>query len=153
MPTILLITHGLMATILLGAITHQVVSSWRMRRSVPRNFIEAFANTRAATYTNAVVLLYLLTAVLGGIIYPVYVLDVKGALNDAQMQSAIGAFELKEHFAILGTAMLPTYWYLWKRADPGALQVTRAMNTTIIALLVWTNFLVGHVLNNIKGLI
>ena len=151
--TILLILHGLAAVILIGAISHQMIGSWKTKSAPSNTFFQSLVNTRGATYTNAVVILYVLTSIGGGIIYPTYVMDVKGSLTDAQMLSAIGAFELKEHYAIVGLAMLPTYWYLWKKVPPAEHRITRAINTTVICAMVWTSFLVGHVLNNIKGLI
>ncbi len=151
--TVLLILHGLAAVILIGATTHQSIASWKTKSAPSNTFFQSLINTRGATYTNAIVILYVLTAIGGGIIYPTYVMDVKGSLTDAQMLSAIGAFELKEHFAIIGLAMLPTYWYLWKKVPPAEHRVTRALNTTVVCAMVWTSFLVGHVLNNIKGLI
>ena len=88
----------------------------------------------------------------GGIIYPTYVLDIKSSLTDARMLSAIGAFEIKEHFAVIGLALLPSYWYFWQRTGKEHTLV-RKLNTTLLSLLVWWNFLVGHILNNIKGMI
>ena len=151
--TVLLILHGLAAFFLLGAITHQAIGVWKGRPVPAGTFLRSVVNVRGATYTNAVIVLYLLVSVGGGVIYPTYVLDVKGSLNDARMLSAIGAFEIKEHFAIIGAAMLPPYWYLWKKAGASEHILTRRMTTTLLALIVWWNFLIGHILNNIKGLI
>jgi hypothetical protein len=151
--TILLIFHGLSAVLLLGAVTHQTIGVWRPRPLVPTNFFNRLANVRGASYTNAIVLLYLVVIIGGGIIYPTYVLDVKGSLTDARMLSAIGAFEIKEHFAIVGLAVLPSYWYFWKRANSADHVLTRQLISTLITSLVWWNFLVGHILNNIKGLL
>ena len=78
-------------------------------------------------------------------------LDVKGSLTDAQMTEAVGAFEIKEHFAIVGLAMLPSYWYLWKKVPATEFRRSRQLNTTLICAMVWTTFVVGHILNNIKG--
>jgi hypothetical protein len=151
--TVLLILHGIAAVILLGAVTHQAIGVWRGRPAPSATFFQSLVNTRGATYTNAIIFLYLLTSIGGGIIYPSYVLDVKGSLTDAQMLSAIGAFEIKEHFVIIGAAMLPAYWYYWKKAGPAEHVMTRRLSTTLLAGLVWWSFVVGHVLNNIKGLV
>ena len=150
--TILLILHGLAALLLLGATTHQTIGVWKSRPLPAGNFFRSLANVRGASYTNAIIVLYLVVSIGGGIIYPTYVLDVKGSLTDARMLSAIGAFEIKEHFAIVGLALLPTYWYYWKRSERKAHVVTRRLNTTLLTSFVWWNFLVGHILNNIKGL-
>ncbi len=59
----------------------------------------------------------------------------------------------KEHLAIVGLAMLPSYWYLWKKVPANEHRLSRQINTTLIAVLAWCSFFVGHILNNIKGLI
>lgn len=151
--TILLILHGLTAMLLLGAVTHQGISVWKARPAVGTTFMRRVANVNVASYTNAVVILYIGVAVGGGIIYPTFVLDVKGSLTDARMLSAIGAFEIKEHLAVFGLALLPSYWYLWKKCGRDEHLLTRRVNTTVLTLIVWWSFLVGHILNNIKGLI
>jgi hypothetical protein len=149
---ILLILHGLAALFLLGAVTHQTISLWQ-RRPVPAvNFLSRVANVHGASYTNAIIILYLLVVIGGGLIYPTYVLDVKGSLTDARMLSAIGAFEIKEHLAVIGLALLPTYGHFWRQAA-GEYIVARRMNTVLLCLIVWWNFLIGHILNNIKGLL
>jgi hypothetical protein len=153
MITILLIGHGLIAFLLLGAITHQAISVWRTQPVPTRGFVNRVRGVNAASYTNAVVWLYVLSVIGGGIIYPNYVLDVKGSLTDARMMSAIGAFEIKEHFAIIGLALLPSYWYFWKGSEASQYRWTRGMNTILIAVFVWWNFLIGHIINNIKGLL
>ncbi len=151
--TVFLILHGLAAVLLIGAITHQAISVWKTKPAPFGTFFQSLINVRGMTYVNAVVILYVLTAVLGAIVYPRYVLDVKGSLLDAVMNSAIGAFEVKEHLAIVGLAMLPSYWYLWKKVPANEHRLSRQINTTLIAVLAWCSFFVGHILNNIKGLI
>lgn len=151
--TVLLILHGLAAFLLLGAVTHQAISVWKAKPLPATNFVRRVTNVNVTSYTNAVVALYILVTVGGGVIYPTYVLDVKGSLTDARMLSAIGAFEIKEHLAVIGLALLPTYWYFWKKGEKVQHLFTRRLNTTILMLIVWWSFLVGHILNNIKGLL
>ena len=151
--TVLLILHGIAGVVLIGLTTHQAVAVWKTKPLAAKNLVQAYLNTRAATYTNTVVICYIATFVGGGIIYPTYVMDVKSSLTDAGMNPAIGAFEIKEHVAVYGLAMLPSYWWLWKKAVPAEHVFARQMNTTIIAAIVWTSFIVGYILNNIKGLL
>jgi hypothetical protein len=63
----------------------------------------------------------------------------------------VGVFDLKEHFTVIGMAALPAYWYFWRPPLAEQHGRTRAMLTAILAFIVWWNFLVGHVLNNIRG--
>lgn len=147
--TILLLLHGLVAMLLVGAITHQAIAVWRTAPAPGAKFFRRLSGVNSLVYTNAVIVLYVLVVIGGGVIYPTYVLDVKASLTDAQMLSAIGAFEIKEHVAIFGLALLPSYRYFWTE---GASRIAQQLNTTVLAAIVWWSFGVGHVLNNIKGL-
>ncbi len=150
--TVLLLIHGLMAMLLVGAITHQLIAAWRGAPKPGARFFNRLANVSTTTYTNAVIILYLCVVIGGGIIYPTYVIDVKASLTDAQMLSAIGAFEMKEHAAVFGLALLPTYRYFWSVDTSPAHALARKLNTTVVAAVVWWSLGVGHILNNIKGL-
>lgn len=152
MITVLLIFHGLAAVLLLGAVTHQAIVVWRRKAMPPVTFLRRLVNVQGASYTNATIALYVLVMILGGVIYPSYVQDVKGSLTDARMLSAIGAFEIKEHLAVIGLALLPGYWYVWQRTAAEQL-LARRLNTTLLSGIVWWSFLIGHILNNIKGLL
>jgi hypothetical protein len=147
MTTVLLIVHGLLAVALLGAITHQAASAlWPAARPAG-SFTGRFRAVAAPGYANAVVVLYVLTAILGAVIYAEYRISVRIVLVELKLDAANGSFELKEHLAAIGLGMLPAYWWSWRQPQ-GAL---RAPLTAILAFVVWWNFLVGHVLNNIRG--
>jgi hypothetical protein len=149
--TALLIVHGLLAVALLGALTHQVLSVWAPARKPAVSFVGRFRAVPGAGYANAIVVLYLLTALLGAVIYAEYRISVRTVLQQLEMRSAEGAFELKEHFAAIGLGLLPVYWYYWRQPLAPGHARTRAMLTSILAFTVWFSFLVGHVLNNIRG--
>jgi hypothetical protein len=154
MITVLLIVHGLLAVALLGAITHQALSLVpRRAASGPLSFVGRFQSVDGSAYANAIVVLFVVTAMGGALLYPQYRLDVRSALEDLQMRAANGVFEIKEHLAAIGLGLLPTYWCFW-RAAPGSAQASaRRYLTWLLAFIVWWNFLIGHVLNNIKGLL
>jgi hypothetical protein len=146
--TVLLIVHGLFAVALLGAITHQAVAVLVPAARPAGSFVARFRAVPGPSYVNAVVVLYLVTAVLGGVLYTEYRVSVRTVVEQLGMWSAHGSFELKEHFAAIGLGLLPAYWYYWRTTEhPG----TRAVLTAFLAVIVWWNFLVGHVLNNIRG--
>lgn len=149
--TVLLIIHGLLAVALLGAVTHQAVSVWAPARKPAGSFIGRYRAAPGASYGNAVVVLYLLTFMLGGIVYPDYRLEVRVVVEQLGLWSQNGVFELKEHFATVGLALLPAYWYYWRQPLAQEHARTRTALTTMLAFIVWWNFLVGHVLNNIRG--
>ena len=149
--TLLLIVHGLLAVALLGAITHQAVSVWVPARKPAGSFVGRFRSVSAPSYANAIVVLYVLAFMLGGIIYPDYRLEVRTVVEQMGLWTQNGAFELKEHFATIGLAILPAYCYYWRQPLAGEHARTRAMLTAMLAFIVWWNFLVGHILNNIRG--
>jgi len=149
--TVLLIIHGLLAVALLGAITHQVLSVLAPARKPAASFAGRFRAVSGASYSNAIVVLYLLTAILGGIIYATYRIEVRVVIEQLEMWPAHGAFELKEHLAALGLGILPAYWYYWRQPLVAEHARTRCILTAMLAFIVWWNFLVGHVLNNIRG--
>ena len=55
-----------------------------------------------APYVNAIVVLYLLTFLLGGIIYAEYRIEVRTVVEQLGLWAQNGSFELKEHFAAVG---------------------------------------------------
>jgi len=149
--TLLLIVHGLLAVALLGAITHQAVSVWVPARKPAGSFVGRFRAVPGTSYVNAIIVLYLLTFMLGGIIYPEYRVEARVVVEQMGLWKQTGAFELKEHFAAVGLGILPAYWHYWRQPLAGEHDRTRALLTATIAFIVWWNFLVGHILNNIRG--
>ncbi len=150
MWTALLILHGLLAVALLGAITHQTLSVWLPVRKPAGSFAGRFRAVAGGSYVNAIIVFYVLTAILGGVIYTEYRLSIRVVVEQMEMWSENGAFELKEHFAAIGLALLPAYWYFW-RLPSDAHARTRAVLTAMLAFIVWWNFLAGHIINNVRG--
>lgn len=145
----LLIVHGLVALFLLGAVTHQVVSS--LWRAPSRNFVGRFASVPSRSYANAVVVTYLVTFTFGGWLYTEYRYRIKPVLLDLGLSWQVGLFEFKEHIAAIGLLLLPVYWYFWKRAPADASRSARMALTILIAASVWLSFITGHILNNARG--
>ena len=148
--TALLIIHGLVAVALLGAITHQAVGvAWPVKKR-GSGFVSAVRGVNGMSYTNAVIVLFVVTFALGCIIYPTYRISVRTVLQEYRLFKPEGAFEMKEHLLALSLALLPIYWFFWHRASE-ANRVARAVLTSLIAVAVWWGFLTGHVINNIRG--
>jgi hypothetical protein len=148
--TVLLIVHGLVAVALLGAITHQTLSTWSHARARPASFFGRFRTVPSGAFTNAVVVLYSITATLGAIVYLYFRVDIRPGLEQANRWELLGFFDLKEHFIAIGLALLPAYVVCWRqpRDEPSR---TRTAVTSMLAFIVWWGFLVGHVMNNVKG--
>jgi hypothetical protein len=152
MTILLLIVHGLLAVALLGAITHQALALWRPATAGSDTFFTRLSNVRAGSYTNAVVLLYFTDFILGAWIYAAYRVDVRPYLDDVRDFVSAGTFETKEHLATLGFGLLPAYWLFWKVPSFNAHAKERKYITMILAFFVWWNFLIGHFVNNVHGL-
>jgi hypothetical protein len=148
----LVITHGLLAFLLLGAITHQVVSAWAPVRAGAGNFVARFRAVGSANYANSVVVLYLVTAAFGSVIYTNYRITARLTLEQGHYWKSFGAFEIKEHLIAIGLALLPAYWWFWRQPLDGKDAVTRKLLTALLAFIVWWAFLAGHIANNIRGL-
>ena len=152
MITTLLILHGLVGVALLGAITHQLVSMLRKRKARSGSFVDRYTGVNQRVFTAAVVTLYVTNVIFGAIIYPTYRLNVRIPFEEMSLGWAIGLFELKEHFAGIGLSVLPLYFWLWKPEIAESHRNGRIAISFLIAFIVWWDFLVGHVLNNLRGL-
>ena len=152
--TALLIVHGLLAVVLLGAVTHQALATAsRPATAGKRSFFNRFASVNAPAYVNPIIFFFVLTFIGGGLLYPQYRIDVRPVLEDLQMRQANGIFEIKEHLVAIGLGVLPAYWLFWKPPLVPEQAAARRYLTWLLAFVVWWGFLVGHVLNNIKGLL
>jgi hypothetical protein len=147
----LLLLHMLLAVALLGAVTHQTLGVLVPVRKGPRNFFARFRAVDGTGYVNAIVILFVVTAVLGFIIYPNYRLFARVYMEELRMYARVGSFELKEHLIALGLGLLPAYWWVWQPAQQERVQ-TRRVLTAMLAVLVWYGFMVGHLLNNTRGI-
>jgi hypothetical protein len=151
MATILLILHGLVAVGLLGAITHQALAVWAPYRVPPRNFFNRFRAVPAAAFANAIIILYLVTALLGAVVYLYFKVDIQPYLQRDRHWTAMGFLDLKEDFLAIGLGLLPAYWVCWRRPLGNDTGRIRAALTAVLAFIVWWSFLVGHVMNDIMG--
>jgi hypothetical protein len=138
--TILLIVHGLLAVALLGALTHQAMAVLMPVRQTAGNFVDRFRAVPAAGYATAVCILWVVT-----FIY------VRIPIEQAGYWKTQGFFELKEHAVTIGMGVLPAYWYFWKNARDPQYDGVRKWLTVLLAVIVWFGFIVGHVVNNVRG--
>ena len=149
MDTAVLIVHGICAMFLVGAITHQALGVFWPRRPGQSGFVARMRVANSLGYVTAIMVLYVTTFLLGSYIYPIYRVFVRPPLQDLQLTYAIGLFEVKENFAAIVLAMLPSYWYFWRKAPE--FPVTRKAITAIMFATIWYNFIAGHILNNVRG--
>src|SRR5262249_9620256 len=151
MATALLILHGLVAVALLGAITHQTPAAWTPSSAHPCSFFARFRAVQPAGYANAIVGLYLGAALLGAIVYLYFKMDIQPDLERDRHWHAMGFLDLKEDFVAIGLGVLPAYWWCWRRPADSQNEHLRTILTVLLAFVVWWAFLVGHVINDIRG--
>ena len=151
MTTIILIVHGLVAVALLGAITHQTLAICAPPLAKPHSFFGRFRAVPAARFANAIVVLYSISWLLGALIYLYFKIDIQPTLERDHHWHAMGFFDLKEDFVVIGLGVLPAYWFCWRRSDTSQHNHIRTTLTVLLAFIVWWSFVVGHVLNDIKG--
>src|SRR5260221_5704141 len=150
--TILLVTHGLLAVALLGAITHQAMSVLApVRQAAGGGIVTRFRAVQGAGYAAAVCVLWVVTFIFGAWIYTKYRMYVRIPIEQQGFWKTLGVFDLKEHIATLGLGLLPIYWYFWKNARNAEYDSPRRWLTVVMAGMVWYLFLVGHFLNNVRG--
>src|SRR3984893_18799580 len=106
---------------------------------------------RQGSYVWAIIVLYALTFVMGAWIYTQYRFTAGLALEQLRFFKTVGVFEMKEHLATIGLILLPAYWAFWRRPLSAEYAGARKQVTLLLALLVWTNFLIGHIANNARG--
>lgn len=145
----LLLLHGLVSVALLGAVSHQTFGCWRTTSPARTGFLSRYALAEGAIFTYPVVLLFLATFVLGALIYPEYRLGARYAIEEMRLLGIVGLFELKEHCLALCLGLLPLYVWAWRHPIAPKL---RALSTTTLAGVLWFSFLVGHLVNNVRGL-
>ena len=79
--------------------------------------------------------------------------DLLPSWRFSQNVAANGVFEIKEHLVAIGLGLLPSYWLFWRRANGPDTAAPRRYLTWLLAFFVWWSFIVGHVLNNIRGML
>jgi hypothetical protein len=151
--TILLIVHGLLAVALLGALTHQAMSVLAPVRqgAGPGGFVTRFRAVQGAGYATAVCVLWVVTFIFGAWLYTKYRMYVRIPIEQQDFWKTQGVFDLKEHIASMGLGLLPVYWFFWKNARNPEYDSVRKWLTVCLAVMVWYMFLVGHIVNNVRG--
>ena len=151
MATALLILHGLVAVALIGAITHQALATCAPSNAKLDSFFGRFRAIPAERFANAIIVLYLTSALFGAVVYLYFKIDVQPNLERDRHWHALGFFDLKEDFIAIGWGVLPAYWFCWRQPVNSEHQHIRTTLTLLLAFIVWWSFLVGHVINNIRG--
>jgi|GEM_PF-2624551 len=153
MMIFILILHGVCAIFLLGALSHQATATWRRKPAAgrPSGVVTGFAAVRAPLYATSIAVSYVLTMVLGDVVYGPYRVDVKTMLFDLELWHWNGVFEIKEHLVAQGFYLLVPYMILWKAPLDATFTRSRTVLTNLLTVIVWYALVAGHLLNNLKG--
>jgi hypothetical protein len=147
---ILLFVHFVLAVALLAAVTLQAVAVLMPARQVAGHFVDR-SPMPAAFYASIIVVLYVLQALMGAWVYVKYRTYVRIPMEELRHFWTVGSFELKEHVVTMGLALLPAYWYFWRKPLSAEHDGVRRWVTVFLALSVWYAFIVGHVANDFRG--
>jgi hypothetical protein len=117
-------------------------------RGRPDSFFGRFRAVPSHSFANAIVILYGFTLL--GRICLNFRVDIRPDLERAA-NGRRSVSSTSEHFVAIGLALLPAYWVCWRRPSVDEPSRTPAALTLILAFIVWWSFLIGHVVNNIRG--
>jgi hypothetical protein len=151
--SILFTCHALLAVALLGALTHQaaaVLAPVRRLAGAP-GFVTRFRGVQGPAYAAAVCVLWMIAFIFGAWIYTKYRIYIRIPIEEMGYWKTQGFFELKEHIATIGLGLLPAHWYFWKNARRAEFDSVRKWLTVTLAGMCWAIFLIGHVVNNVRG--
>ena len=73
-------------------------------------------NPHKARFANAIIVLYLTSALLGAVVYLYFKVDIQPDLERDRHWHALGFLDLKEDFIVIGLGALPAYWFCWCRS-------------------------------------
>jgi len=149
--SILLIIHGLISVALLGGLTHQTLSVLGKRRQRGETILNRFAGVQSSIYTTSVCVLWIFSFFFGGWIYSKYRVAVRIPMEQQGIWITQGLFELKEHLVSLGLFLLPAYYTLWSFDKNSEFEQAKKMLTLTLTTICWYSFLVGHIVNNVRG--
>jgi len=151
--TILFTIHALLAIALLGALTHQAMSVLMPVRTgtMSNGFVTRFRAVHGAGYATTVCVLWTITFIFGAWIYTKYRIAIRIPIEQEGFWKTQGFFELKEHYATIGLGLLPIYWIFWNNARDPQYDSARKWLTVTLAAMCWFSFLVGHIVNNVRG--
>ena len=139
-----LLLHLGISVILLGAITHHAIRVLRGTETVTRH---------GARYARWTVVTYALSVLSGAVVYPAFRYYCRYLLFDAHLRGVTATFEIKEHLAALGLALLPFYYFSSK--DITKLSrfqyFSHGFSVLVLAGIVWYTFLGGAAVTIFKG--
>lgn len=145
----LLLLHALFGILLLGSMTHNVLLVvpylWGSFRKVALEKL----------YVKVVFVAYGVTFGLGALSYPNYRYRVRALHFDKELPWASNLFDIKEHWAGVGLALVCAFLLLSRIIDPRQdrqMLGFYAFLSVALALIVWFNLISGLLLTSYRGI-
>lgn len=146
---LLLVLHAGGSIVLIGAATHHALS---MRHYLRGRFVGVAREKLWAKITAAA---YLVTFVLGAMLYPTYRYHVRGLYLDRYAPFFSGLFDVKEVYASLTLVValgLGALAFVLRPAEERWLIRVYAVMSVIVCAVAWFNVIAGLVVASVRGI-
>ena len=146
---VLLLLHAGAAIVLLGSATHHAL---QMRHYLRGDFAR---QALEKTYAKIVAVTYVLTFLLGAMVYPTYRVQVRGLYLDRFAPAYAGLFDLKEVYASLTLTVavgLGALALTLRPTESPALARVYAMMSLLVCAVVWFDTIAGLLITSVRGL-
>lgn len=146
---VLLVLHAGAAIVLIGAATHHAL---QMRHYLRGRFQRVALEK---TYAKVVSVAYVITFVLGAMVYPSYRVQVRGLYLDRYAPGWSGLFDMKEVYASLTLTVavgLGALAFTLRPAESPALARVYAMMSLLVCAVVWFDVIAGLLITSVRGL-
>jgi len=145
---LLLVLHAGGSIVLIGASTHHALQMRHyLRGRFGRERLEK-------TYAKVVSAAYVLTFVLGALLYPTYRVHVRGYYLDRHAPAFSGLFDVKETYASLTLVVavaLGALAYTWRPTETPVLVRVYVTMSFIVCAVVWFNVIAGILVVSAHG--
>lgn len=146
---LLLVLHAGAAIVLIGASTHHAL---QMRHYLRGDFAR---QALEKTYAKVISVAYVITFLLGAMVYPSYRVQVRGLYLDRYAPGWSGLFDLKEVYASLTLTVAVGLGALALTLRPNespALARVYAMMSLLVCAVVWFDVIAGLLITSVRGL-
>jgi hypothetical protein len=145
---LLLVLHAGGSIVLIGAATHHALQMRHyLRGRFGREKLEKL-------YAKVVSVAYVLTFILGGLLYPSYRIHVRGYYLDRHAPAFSGLFDIKETYAsltLMVAVALGALAFTLRPAETPALVRVYAVMSFVVCAVVWFNVIAGLLVVSVRG--
>lgn len=145
---VLLQVHLFAALVLVGSMTHNLVIVVGYLRS------EFGQKQREKFFVTVSLYAYITVYIIGSLIYPTFRIRVRYEYFDRVMRWATGLFEVKEHWASIGLALIIAYYFLRRSFDPETEREKLFLYVPVcflLNLILWYELVAGSYLTVLKA--